>query len=295
MRTEKAFELLELDVTASSEEIKEAYKTKVRQLHPDKIGAGTDDAEWKTINDRFSLIQEAYRTLTNSNALGDKAYRIRKLRRQQERRLKQASLRVFEIDEVPDQLIEQLNKRMNSEQRDQLFIPKESLTSYLTILFISVAFFAFLPFMIGYPDTVMDWMILVIALSVILLEMGYIWHKWKRHVDAPLKPGVWILPTDVIMVDYDEVAIAPLLSLRRWSVNPAQTVYGMEGDVNLKFRFYNSSMTLTVDSMSKANQIEFAVRYWQKLWKGSDDLMGYYRENSLVAELIFKRDGVNSF
>ncbi|MGM0587590.1 MAG: J domain-containing protein [Bacteroidota bacterium] len=287
MRTEKAFQLLELEVTASQQEIKDAYKAKVRQLHPDRVAVGANDTQWKEVNDRFSLIQKAYRTLTESNALGDHAYRIRKQRHQQEQRFKQASLQVFSIDDLPDQLIEELNKRRESDQQDQLFIPRDSMRNYMVILGISASFLAFLPFMLGWPFSMWDWVFVSIAGASVWGAAGYVGYKWLREKRATLAPGVWILPTDIIMVDDEQISVAPLMSLRRWSVNTNTGAVGNH-DIRIRFRFYNSTMQLHLDSLNKVNQIEFAVRYWQKLWKRSENLMTYYHENSLVAELIFK-------
>jgi hypothetical protein len=285
MRTEQAFEVLEIEQTASGEDIKEAYKDKVRALHPDRLGAGADEAEWKAINDRFSKVQEAYRTLTEGNALGNQAYRIRKQRYQQERKLKQTPLQRESITDLPEDLIAELNQRTDSDRRDQLFIPREEWSSYITVLLVCLVFLIAVMTVTGWPTSVVDWSIWGVASLASVGALGFVGYKWKRHSKAALIPGVWILPTDVIIVDHEKVSISPLLSVHRWAVSPNGSPMNRSDQVHLRFRLYNSTLRVSVDSMNRANQIEFAMRYWQKLWKSSDDLMAYYRENSLVYDL----------
>ena len=61
---DSAYKILEIEKTASSTEIKKAYRTMVKKYHPDKI-RGQDPAMIRGAEEKFREVQKAYETLIN--------------------------------------------------------------------------------------------------------------------------------------------------------------------------------------------------------------------------------------
>ncbi|GJE91051.1 DnaJ-domain-containing protein [Phanerochaete sordida] len=60
------YEILELEKTATTEEIRKAYKKKALATHPDRLPPGVSDEEREKANERFRLVNNAYEVLTNT-------------------------------------------------------------------------------------------------------------------------------------------------------------------------------------------------------------------------------------
>ena len=57
--TESAFKILEIDSTASDDEVKKAYRKMAMKYHPDKV-RGLGEQHEKSANEKFIKVQEAY-------------------------------------------------------------------------------------------------------------------------------------------------------------------------------------------------------------------------------------------
>ncbi len=58
----RAYLILEIEETASVEEVKKAYRTLVKKHHPDKL-QHLSEAQLKGANDKFLQIQAAYESI----------------------------------------------------------------------------------------------------------------------------------------------------------------------------------------------------------------------------------------
>ena len=61
---DNAYKILEVESTASQDEIKTAYRNMVKKYHPDKI-RGQDPAMIRGAEEKFREVQRAYETLIN--------------------------------------------------------------------------------------------------------------------------------------------------------------------------------------------------------------------------------------
>ena len=60
--TDNAYQILEVETNANSDEIKRAYRNMVKKYHPDKL-RGQDPAMMKGAEEKFRQVQKAYETL----------------------------------------------------------------------------------------------------------------------------------------------------------------------------------------------------------------------------------------
>ena len=56
---EKYYKLLEIDKTATNEQVKKAHRKMIMKFHPDRLKGVSDDIV-KLANEKFLLVQEAY-------------------------------------------------------------------------------------------------------------------------------------------------------------------------------------------------------------------------------------------
>ncbi len=63
-----AFKILEIDATATDEEVKKAYRTMAKKYHPDKLQS-KDPALVKGAQEKFQKVQEAYETIQKERGL----------------------------------------------------------------------------------------------------------------------------------------------------------------------------------------------------------------------------------
>ena len=61
-KPDRAYRILEVEKTASPEEIKKAYRTMVKKYHPDKL-EHMDEVYRKGAEQKFRKVQEAYEQL----------------------------------------------------------------------------------------------------------------------------------------------------------------------------------------------------------------------------------------
>lgn len=62
--THSAYKILELDPSASDDEVKKAYRKMANKYHPDKVSYLGEDFQ-KVANDKFQKVNEAYETIKN--------------------------------------------------------------------------------------------------------------------------------------------------------------------------------------------------------------------------------------
>lgn len=65
MFQQKYYKILGLDINASEDEIKKAYKKLALKYHPDKQNSDTNEEDRKTAESKFKEVAEAYDLLTN--------------------------------------------------------------------------------------------------------------------------------------------------------------------------------------------------------------------------------------
>jgi len=66
--TGNAYKILEIESTASNEEVKKAYRTMAKKYHPDKLQS-QDSALIKGAQEKFQKVQEAYETIQKERNL----------------------------------------------------------------------------------------------------------------------------------------------------------------------------------------------------------------------------------
>ena len=66
--TGNAYKILEIESTASNEEVKKAYRTMAKKYHPDKLQS-QDSALIKGAKEKFQKVQEAYETIQKERNL----------------------------------------------------------------------------------------------------------------------------------------------------------------------------------------------------------------------------------
>ncbi len=57
--TDSAYKILEIESTASDDEVKKAFRNMAKKYHPDKVGHLGEDFK-KVANEKFRKVQEAY-------------------------------------------------------------------------------------------------------------------------------------------------------------------------------------------------------------------------------------------
>ena len=65
---DNAYKILEIDKTATDDEIKKAYRTMAKKYHPDRVNT-QDEAIKKGAEEKFKEVQRAYEEIQNERGL----------------------------------------------------------------------------------------------------------------------------------------------------------------------------------------------------------------------------------
>ena len=65
---DNAYKILEIDKSASNDEVKKAYRRMAKKYHPDKL-QHMDEAYQKGAQEKFTKVQEAYEQIQNERGL----------------------------------------------------------------------------------------------------------------------------------------------------------------------------------------------------------------------------------
>jgi DnaJ like chaperone protein len=63
-----AYRILEIEPTATNDEVKSAYRTMAKKYHPDKVSHLGEEIQ-KTANEKFKKVNEAYEKIKNERGM----------------------------------------------------------------------------------------------------------------------------------------------------------------------------------------------------------------------------------
>ena len=234
MSKKSPYEILGVPTSATKEEIRKAYMTKVRMIHPDKFDQVTQKAEWIIANEMLKELNNAYNAIkdgfyheevrpTGSSTSNSQTYRNPgpdiKLGR-----LKAGS---GWYANFPKSVKQRLKQRMSEEEKLQYTIPLES--SFKNYIFFSVLIGWLFIVCLAANDSLWNsdhrnWLLTITLLAGALQSwnIAYLLAWWRSDI----KPKIIITPLYVIKTDLDEVKYWPI-----WAMSALRATHHYENQV----------------------------------------------------------------
>ena len=279
MSKKSPYEILGVPTSATKEEIRKAYMTKVRMIHPDKFDQVTQKAEWIIANEMLKELNNAYNAIkdgfyheevrpTGSSTSNSQTYRNPgpdiKLGR-----LKAGS---GWYANFPKSVQQKLKQRMSGEKKLQYVIETESL--FKNYIFLLVLFGWLI--IVGRDASREGWngvhevwnsdhrnWILALTLLAGALQSWNICYilQWRR---SDIKPRIIITPLYVIKTGLDEVQYWPI-----WTMSSLRATHHYKNDsyrnTSVVIEFGNDREEFELNSIREYNIMsEFIRRFSDK-------------------------------
>lgn len=232
------YSILGVEPSASPEEIRDAYLSRTRVIHPDRFDPKTQPAEWKKANEMLAELNEAYSVL-----------RTPKTRREYDE-LRSATSRAgtaspppppkreptpppppsFEFGDLtpgharfadlPKQIQERFRRRQENKNEDQFQVKLASVVRNYVFIPMLLCWFWYLFYATDGPkwkgETLL-WYAGITAIVGFLLGRNVVTiTRWLR---ATLKPFFYVTPLYFIKTEYDIVTFRPIWTLKRCGHN----------------------------------------------------------------------------
>jgi len=255
------YSIIGVDPNASSEEVRQAYLSRTRVIHPDRFDREQQRQDWNKANEMLAELNEAYSILRDPNRR-EEYDRIRSGRQQRQAtspppRSESHSPPVFELGELtpgyasfaslPNDIQEQLRRRQENKGEEQFQLELASVVWNYVFVGILLCWFWYLFANANgakWKDDTLLWY------SGVTLGVGFLIGRnvvtitrWAR---STLKPYFYVTPIYFIKTEYDIISFRPIWSLKDVAIthNYRNGSY-QNSDVVLKFDGYDEPLSLS--------------------------------------------------
>lgn len=267
------YSILGVSPDASPQEIRNAYLSRTRIIHPDRFDRASQPQDWTKANEMLAELNEAYSTLRNpsSRSQYDELHTTKQPRpspqpspREQQT---QETPPPFEFDigemtpgyaefgNLPESVQLGLLKRQRNKGGDQFQVKLTSIGKNYFFIVALLCWFAYLFTEVDGSKWTTETLLWYIGITIAIggfigLNAVNIW-KWTK---AELKPYFYITPIYFIRTDYNTVLFRPIWSVKDIAVthNYVNGSY-RNSEVILKFEDY--SQPLTLDSKERVEAL----------------------------------------
>jgi len=208
------YKILEVNPNVSREEIKKSYRLLAMMYHPDRYGDIGNEELYQKAEEKFKLIQMAYRTLSDpeKRAEYDAHYsEIKRRQRYTEYRTERDAEKTYEEDMEYDTGYERYEEpTQESAQKDVPETPTKSTFPTKTLYFSLASLLAvLLGFLcLSFGEAFAGWGIFQIATGIAGMGIGG-WRLWSHDTTGSKITGALFLAPTVIIIGY--VALAFLI------------------------------------------------------------------------------------
>jgi len=316
------YSILGVEPDATQDDIKDAYLSRARVLHPDRFDQKTQSHEWQKANEMLAELNDAYSVLRNpetrkdynSGRTGTFYGSQTKTNSQPPPQNKSTSPQpppfelgeltpgYFRYSELPEITKEKLRNRQSNKNQEQFQIKLQSVTWNYIFIFILQCWFWYLFNVTGRAVWQSDTILWYVGFSVsagALIGLNIVTIiKWNKVV---LKPYFYITSLYFIKTEFDVISIQPLWQLKDTAIthNYKNGIH-QNTDVVLKFDGHNESLTLSSkkrveEMMSRLQGYDTRIREEfasgnYKYFKDHDDFYKIPRSSSPLISTLPKKN-----
>lgn len=272
MSKKSPYEILGIPTSATKEEIRKAYMTKVRMIHPDKFDQVTQKAEWIIANEMLKELNNAY------NAIKDGFYHEEvwssptSTSNTRSSRAPGPDIKLGRLKagsgwyaNFPKSVKQRLKQRVNGEEKLQCVVETETLFKnyiFLIVLFLWLILLGMNADSEEWNSERRNWILTITLLAGALQSWNIAYMlKWWR---SDLKPRIFITPLYIIKTDLDEVQYWPI-----WTMSSLRATHHYQNDhyknTSVVMQFGKDWETFELNSINEYNTMsEFIRRFTDK-------------------------------
>jgi DnaJ-domain-containing protein 1 len=267
------YSILGVSPSATSDEIRAAYLSRARVIHPDRFDPERQPQEWRKANEMLAELNEAYTILSNPSSRAE--YDARRAKREQEDRSQRRAgaherpgnqpLEAFEVGELtagkayfynlPGSIQARLLKRQENKGEDQLQIKLYSIFwKFVAVVFLLCWFWYLSADAKGmaWNGGKIGWYQVITLIVALLIGRNCV--AILRWMKSSLKPYFYLTPLYFLKTEYDVLSFWPIWTLKGVSIthNYSNGFY-QSSDVLLDFD--DSSVCLRFYSRKKIDKL----------------------------------------
>ncbi len=258
-REKDLYSILCVEPNATQEEIREAYLSRVRVIHPDRFDKHSQAKEWQIANEMLAELNDAYSILKNSNTRDEYDYLRSKNHCETSSQTKQDSYQsqsppsnqefssgqaVFKS--LSEDVQSRLLKRQRNDKMNQLQIKLDGIAWNYIFTLILLCWYWYLYSQADsakWKNETIAWYAGVTLFVGLLIGRNF--NTIMRWSKATLKSYFYVTPLYFIKTEFDTISFRPIWSLKDVSITHNYKNNSYENtDVVLKFDGYNENLTL---------------------------------------------------
>lgn len=202
---EDYYKILEISSDAPQEEIKKAYRLLAMMYHPDRHKDTGNEELYKKAEEKFKLIQMAYRALSNPQKRAEYDVQYSEIKRDQEKdawyKAEQATWYGEKAGEPEEPTEEPVQEDIS-----EAAVPFPTKTLYLSLASLLLVLLGFLVLSLG--EAFFGWGIFQVVSGIAGMGIGG-WRLWSHDTTGSKITGALFLAPAVIIIGY--VALAFLI------------------------------------------------------------------------------------